>query len=158
MKTSGTIIPSSRFLVKKMLHEIDFSKADVIVELGPGNGVITKNILKKLHAKAVLICFEINDSFYNELQKIEHPQLKVINASAENITEELHKLGYSKTCHIISSLPLTNIPDKISKNILDNSYSSLEENGTFIQYQYTTSYFKKLQTCLLYTSPSPRDS
>ena len=82
----------------------------------------------------------------SELQKIEHPQLKVINASAENITEELHKLGYSKTCHIISSLPLTNIPDKISKNILDNSYSSLEENGTFIQYQYTTSYFKKLQT------------
>ena len=70
MKTSGTIIPSSRFLVKKMLYEIDFSKADVIVELGPGNGVITKNILKKLHAKAVLICFEINDSFYNELQKI----------------------------------------------------------------------------------------
>jgi len=146
MKTSGTIIPSSRFLVKKMLHEIDFSKANVIVELGPGNGVITKNILKKLHATAILICFEINDSFYNELQKIEHPQLKVINASAENITEELRKLGYSKACNIISSLPLTNIPDKISKNILNNSYSSLEENGTFIQYQYTTSYFKKLQT------------
>lgn len=146
IKTSGTIMPSSRFLVKKMLHEIDFSKADVIVELGPGNGVITKKILNKLHPKAILICFEINDSFYDELTKIKHPQLKVVKKSAEMITDELKKLGYSKSCHIVSSLPLTNIPEEISRNILKNSYSSLEKNGTFIQFQYTLTYFKKLKT------------
>jgi phospholipid N-methyltransferase len=62
------------------------------------------------------------------------------------INEELEKLGYSKSCHIVSSLPLTNIPDEISQNILKNSYSNLEKNGTFIQFQYTLSYFKKLKT------------
>ena len=146
LKTSGTIIPSSRFLVKKMLNKVDFSKADVIVELGPGNGVITKNILKKLHPKAILICFEINDSFYNELKKNDHPQLKVLNVSAEMITEELQTLGHPNSCHIISSLPLTNIPEEISKNILNNSYISLKDNGTFIQFQYSFTYFKKLKT------------
>lgn len=146
MKTSGTLIPSSQFLIKKMLRHIDFLKADVIVELGPGNGVITKKILKKLHPKAVLICFEINDSFYNELKKNKHPQLKVVNASAEIITEELNKLGYTESCHIVSSLPLTNIPDSISNTILNNAYQSLKVNGTFIQYQYSFSYFKKLKT------------
>ncbi|MEQ6123528.1 rRNA adenine N-6-methyltransferase family protein [Pseudotenacibaculum sp. MALMAid0570] len=145
IKTSGTITPSSRFLAKKMLRKIDFSKAEIIVELGPGNGKITKKILSKLNSKAKLICFEINDHFYNELKKIEHSQLIVLNKSAETVKEELEKLGYSKSCHIVSSLPLTNIPDAISQSILHNSYASLEENGTFVQYQYTPTYFKKLK-------------
>lgn len=146
MKTSGSFVPSSRFLAKKMLRTIDFSKADVIVELGPGNGVFTKRILKKMHPKAQLICFEINDEFYEGLNKIGHPQLKVLKESAENIQIELEKLGHSKSCHIISSLPLTIIPDSISKNILRNSYNNLGENGSFIQFQYSLTYFKKLKS------------
>ncbi len=145
MKTSGTVIPSSRFLASKMLGKIDFTKANVIVELGPGNGAITKRILKEMHPKAQLICFEINQHFFKQLKKIEHPQLTVLNVSAEKVVEELRKLGYDKTCHIISSLPLTNMPSPITKCILDESYRSLEKNGTFTQYQYSLSYFKKLK-------------
>lgn len=145
MKTSGTITPSSRFLANKMLNKIDFSKANTIVELGPGNGAITKKILKKLHPEATLICFEINNHFYDQLTKINHPQLKVLNVSAENVKEELEKLGHDKSCHIVSSLPLTIIPDEVSDTILENSYASLEKNGTFIQYQYSLTYFKKLK-------------
>ena len=145
MKTSGTIIPSSRFLVKKMLHEIDFSKADVIVELGPGNGVITKNILKKLHATAILICFEINENFHKTLSEIKHSQLIVLKSSAENLEEELLKLGIHEVNYIVSSLPLTIIPEKITNVILSQSYQVLKPNGTFTQYQYSLSYFKKLK-------------
>lgn len=145
MKTSGAIAPSSRFLVEKMLEEINFSSVDVIIELGPGNGKITKKILEKLNPNAQLICFEINDFFYQELQKINHPQLKVLSASAENILEELEKLGYDKTCHIVSSLPLTNLPKELSNTILQNSYECLQDNGTFIQFQYSLTYFKKLK-------------
>lgn len=145
MKTSGAIAPSSRFLVEKMLEEINFSSVDVIIELGPGNGKITKKILEKLNPNAQLICFEINDFFYQELQKINHPQLKVLKASAENILEELEKLGYDKTCHIVSSLPLTNLPKELSNTILQNSYECLQDNGTFIQFQYSLTYFKKLK-------------
>ncbi|MFY0603825.1 MAG: ribosomal RNA adenine dimethylase [Flavobacteriaceae bacterium] len=145
LKTSGTITPSSRFLAKKMLSNIDFSKANVLVELGPGNGAITKKILQKVHKSAILICFEINPVFYEQLKKIKHPQLIVLNASAEDVILELEKLGYGKTCHIISSLPLTIIPDEVSEKILHNSFSSLETNGTFIQYQYSLTYFKKLK-------------
>ena len=144
-KTSGTVTPSSRFLAKRMLSKIDFSKADVLVELGPGNGAITKLILKKLHPKATLICFEINESFYKELSKIKHKQLIVLKASAEKIQEKLDILGFNKSNHIISSLPLTIIPDKISNDILKKSYKSLKQNGTFIQYQYSLTYYKKLK-------------
>lgn len=128
-----------------MLSNIDFTKANVLVELGPGNGAITKKILSKLHKDALLVCFEINDVFYEQLKELKHPQLVVLKASAEDVIQELEKLGHQKSCHIISSLPLTIIPDDVSDRILHNSFSLLETNGTFIQYQYSLTYFKKLK-------------
>ena len=128
-----------------MLRGIDFSKVDVVVELGPGNGAITEFILKKIPTTATLICFEINNNFYNQLAAVNHPQLIVLKASAEKMKEELQCLGFSKTSHIISSLPLTNIPDEISNKILKASFEILELEGTFIQYQYSLTYFKKLK-------------
>lgn len=145
-KTSGTVVPSSRFLANRMLKKINFKNANVIVELGPGNGAITKYILEKLHPNALLICFEINESFYQELTTIKHPQLRVLKISAENICNELEKLHIQKACHIISSLPLTIIPDDCAKAILNNSYKALSTNGEFIQYQYSLTYFRKLKT------------
>lgn len=145
IQTLGTITPSSRFLCKKMLQKIDFSKADVIIELGPGSGAITKLILENLSPKARLICFEINDNFFNQLQGLNHPQLIVLKVSAETIEEELKKLNLNKVCHIISSLPLTIISEPVSDKILEKSYKVLVKNGTFIQYQYSLSYFKKLK-------------
>jgi phospholipid N-methyltransferase len=146
LKTLGTVTPSSRFLSKRMLREIDFSKADIIVELGPGNGAITKYILEKLAPSSKLICFEINDNFYGQLKDQNHPQLIVLNISAEKIADELKRLKINKVNYIISSLPLTIIPDDISDEILDKSFNVLEDNGTFIQYQYSLSYFKKLKS------------
>lgn len=144
LNTSGTVTPSSRFLAKRMISKIDFKNSNVIVELGAGNGVITKQILKKLNKNAVLLCFEINDNFYKELKKIKNPQLKVVKSSAEKIEEELAKLGFSETNHIISSLPLTIIPDEICMEILKKSHQALASKGTFIQYQYSLTYFKRL--------------
>lgn len=144
-KTSGTLIPSSRFLAARMLKSINFKTADVIVELGPGNGAITKYILKNIQPNTQLICFEINENFHKQMQRISHPQLTLLNTSAENICEELEKLKISKACHIISSLPLTIIPNEVTKAILENSYKVLAVNGDFIQYQYSLSYFKKLK-------------
>ena len=146
LKTSGTVAPSSKFLAQKMLKKIDFSSCKVLVELGPGNGVITHQILKKIAADTHLICFEVNAEFYKHLKKIDHPQLTVLKVSAEQIQDELEKLGHSKACHIISSLPLSIIPKPISHAILENSLQILDKNGTFVQYQYSLTYYKYLKT------------
>ena len=90
--------------------------------------------------------FEVNDVFYNNLKKINHPQLTVLKVSAEQIEKEMKKLGFSKACHIVSSLPLTIIPKTISSAILENSINSLQIDGTFIQFQYSLTYYKKLKS------------
>ena len=145
MKTAGTVAPSSRFLAKKMLSKIDFSTSKVIVELGAGNGAITHHILKKIAPDSHLVCFEVNEDFYSGLSKIDHPQLTVLKVSAEKIHIELEKLGHANACHIVSSLPLTIIPNEISDVILRNSLQVLHPEGTFIQYQYSLTYYKRLK-------------
>ena len=144
-KTSGTIVPSSRFLANKMLKDINFTNANLIVELGPGNGAFTREILKKLKPNTTFICFEINDVFYNELSLIKHAQLKVIKASAEFMEIELLKEGFTSADYIISSIPLSILPKKISNGILKEAFKVLKKGGSFIQFQYTLSYYKQLK-------------
>jgi phospholipid N-methyltransferase len=144
-KTSGTIAPSSRFLADRMLKGIDFKSANLIVELGPGNGAITKHLLQKINPNTTLICFEINENFYNELQKINHPQLIVLKVSAENVKKEIQKLSFSEADYIVSSLPLSIIPKEVSMSILDKSHEILKQNGKYIQFQYSLNYLKNLK-------------
>ncbi|PHR73626.1 MAG: ribosomal RNA adenine dimethylase [Lutibacter sp.] len=144
-KTSGTIIPSSRFLVKRILSNIDFTNSKLIVEFGSGNGIITKQILKKIEPSTTLVCFEINKVFYNELKKINHKQLIVLNTSAENIQQEIEKFGFKKVDNFISSLPLTMLPKELSQAIIENSYKVLEEKGRFVQFQYSTQFLKQFK-------------
>lgn len=145
IKTSGTIFPSSRFLSRRIVKNIDFSTVKVIVEFGPGNGIITKEILKRIQPQTKLIAFEIKDSFFESLEKIKHSQLIIERVSAEDITPILKKYGFDKTDCIISSLPLTNIPTEISDKILANAYEAMVDDSLFVQYQYSLTYYKKLK-------------
>lgn len=144
-KTAGTIMPSSKFLIKKMLKSIDFKTARVIVEYGPGNGIITHEILNRMHSDAILICFEVNTQFYQYLKQIDDKRLIVLNSSAENIKEVLEKLNISSADYFISSLPLTIIPKIIAENILKKSKDALSPSGQFIQYQYSLRFYHKIK-------------
>jgi len=145
IKTSGTIVPSSRFLTKRMVKHIDFNNVKVIVEFGPGNGIITKEILKRIQPQTKLIAFEINDRFFESLENIKHSQLIIEKVSAEDITEVLQKHGFDKVDCVISSLPFTNIPPEISDRILSKTYEAMEAESLFVQYQYSLTYYKKLK-------------
>ena len=63
-KMVGAVSPSTRFLAEKMLENIDFNTSKLIIELGPGTGVFTDEIIKRMASDAVLLTFELNDNFY----------------------------------------------------------------------------------------------
>lgn len=146
LKTSGALFPSSKFLSNRMIDNIDYSSSKIIVEFGAANGNITKLILPKLSKEATLIVFEINENFYQNLLKIEHKQLVVLNKSAEDVIPELKKLGFSSADVVISSLPLTVLPKELSRNILKNANDILKSKGIFNQFQYSLQYLKPLKT------------
>src|SRR6202050_2048448 len=63
----GSIVPSSRFLIRQLLAQINFTQARVIVEYGPGVGGITSEILRRMHPDAILIAIEMNPDFVSSL-------------------------------------------------------------------------------------------
>src|SRR5512142_3494380 len=90
----GSVIPSSRFLVKHLLRDIDWSAARVIVEYGPGVGTITGEILRRMRRDAALLVFEINDEFVRVLgQRFADPRVRVVHRSAADVVAVLGELG-----------------------------------------------------------------
>ncbi|HAJ76566.1 MAG: methyltransferase [Gammaproteobacteria bacterium] len=137
IRTTGTITPSSKILIEQLLGPIDFGSARCIVELGPGNGCVTRTLLKRMAPDCVLICLELNNEFATELNTHGDKRLRVYNACASSIREILDELDIAKVDHVVSSLPLALIDDDVVDNILASVDSNLREGGRFLQYQYS---------------------
>lgn len=153
-KEIGSVMPSSKFLVKELMRNIDFDNAKCIVEYGPGTGSITSEILRKSRKDAKILCFEINRKFCNYLRKnIKDGRLIVINDSAENIKKYLNNLGISKVDYIVSGLPFSTLSDNKKSMIIKETRCTLKSSGKFLVYQFLSSfkrhlnnYFSKIST------------
>lgn len=145
-KQVGALAPSSRFLVKKMCDKIDFKNAKAIVELGPGTGVFTAELLKRANADTTIIVIELNGDFYKLLkEKFNDSRIILLRESADNLDNILKEHNISEVDAVLSSLPLAVIPDPIRKKIVIKSYESLRKNGVYIQYQYSLNAKKLLE-------------
>jgi len=145
-KMIGSMVPSSKYLAAKMLDHIPFKNTKLIIELGPGTGIFTEKIIQKLDVTTQLIVLELNSEFYKELKaKISHTNVHIKEASADKIGEIMLELGFEKADVIISSLPLANFSAKLRNSILEVVKESLNENGSFIQFQYSLNAYKNLK-------------
>jgi len=137
LKTVGTVTRSSPALCKGMIKPIDFQKAKVVVELGAGDGVVTKHILKALRPDAKLLVFEVNAQFCNKIREIKDDRMIVIEDSAENIENHLHKLGLQQVDHIISAIPFVSLPVELCYSIVRTCKKILPQKGLFVQIHYS---------------------
>src|SRR3982074_2544271 len=118
----GPIIPGSRFLIKQLLQPIDWDKARVIVEYGPGVGGITAEILRRMRPDARLIAIEMNPEFVSFLRKtLVDERIQVVEASAADVRDIMQKFGHAKADYIISGIPLRSMPPAVREPILRNT-------------------------------------
>jgi phospholipid N-methyltransferase len=141
----GAIVPSSRYLVRMVMGEIDWANARVIVEFGPGVGAFTKEILSLMRPDAVLIAFETHPEFVDGLRTdLSDPRLQVVHGSAEQITSVLSQLGV-KADFIVSGIPFSTMPEETRGAILVATHQSLTARGRFVTYQYRRSLLPHLR-------------
>lgn len=145
-KTMGTVARSSRFLSKRMIKNVDFSECKNIVELGAGDGVITRRILGQMEMHSRLLCFEVNPAMVEILSTINDPRLIIIQDSAENLLGYMKSYQIEEVDAIISALPFVILPEDLRNSILNTSKVALKDSGKFIQMHYS------LKEKSLYTS------
>ena len=134
----GSIIPSSRFLVERLLQQVEWNRTRVVVEYGPGVGNITREILKRLPPDAALIAIEMNKDFVRLLRDQNHDhRLKVVHGSAVNVRRVLKRFGHCGADYIISGIPYTTLPEDVRVHVMHESRAALNGGGALLIYQFT---------------------
>jgi phospholipid N-methyltransferase len=134
----GSVIPSSRLLVNQVLEPIDWERARVIVEYGPGVGTFTGEILRRMRGDARLIVIETNAQFVRFLRdSLPDPRLQVVHDSAAEVRTILQQHGLLAAQYIISGIPLGSMPEPVRRDIAEKTRAALEPDGAFLVYQFT---------------------
>ena len=134
----GSVIPSSRFLIREVLDPIHWGRAQVIVEYGPGVGTITGEILARMRPNATLIAIETNPDFVRYLRST-YPdeRLHVVQGSAADVRTILRDHGFESASYIISGIPFSTLPAPARERILRDTRAALEPGGSFLVYQFS---------------------
>jgi len=145
-KMLGSIIPSSRFLIDKLLAPVDWDKARLFVEYGPGIGNISVEVLRRMHPDARLVLFELNDDFVDFLRtSFRDPRLIVQHRSAGDIGAVLAEHGLGQADYIISGIPFSTMPQAVRDEIADATHAALKPGGQFLVYQFAPKVLEVLE-------------
>ena len=140
-KHTGAIAPSSPFLARKICSVADIPQAKTILELGPGTGAITKELLKHVHAPGSLFTVEINREFIKHLQK-KYPQ-------AAHLHADIKSLGLIRKEHqippadlIVSGIPFADFNKEECSLMLQEISEAMHPKSKFILFTYSPIRFK----------------
>jgi len=132
----GSIIPSSRFLERRVTRNARLDRANIVVELGPGTGGTTQALLRAMRPDAVLLAIEINPRLAESVRaRITDPRLVVHCGSADDIPGALAAHGLAAPDAVISGIPFSTMPRPVALAILRSIKQCLAPGGCFVPYQ-----------------------
>jgi phosphatidylethanolamine/phosphatidyl-N-methylethanolamine N-methyltransferase len=138
--TTGSILPSSRALGRALASE--FTKRQKpcrILEVGPGTGAVTVEILRRLGSDDRFDIVEINERFVAHLEKRfeEEPLFRERRNQARLIHAPLQDVpGAGVYDFMISGLPLNNFPLALVRDIFKSYQRLLRPGGVLTYFEY----------------------
>lgn len=136
-KEVGSVLPSSRFLARRVLECGDVAKARVVVELGPGTGVLTGQILEHMPTDGKLVAVEILPEFAKLLRESwDDPRITVFEGSSADLERALAEAGEVQADLVVSGIPFSTLEGGVGRRTLEAAKRVLGENGRFVAYQF----------------------
>jgi len=132
---TGAVAPSGPQLARLMVAKIAPQPSEIIVELGPGTGAFTRELLAQGVDPANLILVEFNREFIKFL-KGEFPALRIVEGAAQDLPQLLKTLGQASVKKIISGIPLRSMKPADCRQIAKSVAAVLEPGGLFVQFSY----------------------
>jgi phospholipid N-methyltransferase len=135
----ASIIPSSKALVERVASKMDFSQPRVIAEYGPGEGVHSREIARRMTPDSHLLLFELDAAFARDLKRqfADDPRVHVIHGDAATLPYELKRRGFAQCDYILSGIPFSILKIEKKRALLQKTHDSLIMDGRFIIYQVT---------------------
>ena len=126
--------PSSPALARAIAAEVDPARDGLVIELGPGTGVVTQALLQQGIEAKRLIAIEQEASFVG-LMRERFPHVTVRDGDAL-LFENCIAAG-AKVAAIVSGLPLLNLPVSTRQSLVRRALRRQGRGGSFIQLSYS---------------------
>src|SRR5205809_7879256 len=135
----ASIVPSSKALVERVASKMDFSQPRVIAEYGPGDGVHSREIVRRMSADSHLLLFELDAAFSRALERqfARDRRVHVIHGDAARLPYELERRGIADCDYILSGIPFSILKINKKRALLQKTHDALAPGGSFIIYQVT---------------------
>ncbi len=133
--STGAVAPSSKYVAKRIIQHAQLSSAESVVELGPGSGVFTEQILAHINRNTTFFALELNKTFV-EATRRRCPQARVYHDSAEYLPHYLRTNTDGRCDRVICSLPWTILDPVDQDRLLETISTALKPGGLFISIVY----------------------
>jgi phosphatidylethanolamine/phosphatidyl-N-methylethanolamine N-methyltransferase len=131
----GAVAPSSDELAKTMLEGLDLRNARAVLEYGPGNGIFTDHITRKISPNTKFAAIEINPRMA-ELFKERHPDVLLFEDTVANARMICDYAGFDSVDCIVSGLPWATFPELTQVKLLEEMMRVLRPGGDFVTFAY----------------------
>ena len=134
----GSIIPSSRVLIDKMLGRVDWENTKLFVEYGPGVGTFTRPILDKLAPDATAGDDRHQRGLHALFEGVDRgSRLVPVTGSAADVEKILEDRGLPKADFVLSGLPFSTLPPGVGEAIAEATSQVVRPGGAFLVYQFS---------------------
>src|SRR5437773_2304792 len=126
----GAIARSSKYTARSIVRGLGGRTFGRILEYGPGDGVITRELLKCLTPDGELIAVDANPRFLNILKSIDDSRLKLVHDTIQNISAVLAQ-KQSSIDLVVASIPFSLLKSTERAQIISNTFAALSDGGSF---------------------------
>jgi len=131
----GAAFPSSPALAGQITNPIDFARARVIVELGPGTGAFTHMLVQRAHPACRVLALEL-DPRLADFVASRFPRVEVINAAAQTLPQVLAARGIDAVDAVVCGLPFANFSAAQQAQVVHAVHAALRPGGSFMSYSF----------------------
>lgn len=153
----GAVAPSSPLLAKAMVQALQpLEPGQVVIELGPGTGVFTREIRRSLPGHPVMAVEFLDDIALRLQERL--PEVSVIQGCASRLVEHLEQAGIARdqVGGIISGLPLLSLPAELRDRIFSAISEVLVPGRRYVQFTYWKSAWRHFELPGLRLQPTRR--
>ncbi len=134
-RTTGAIAPSSRALAEVITEAAAVRDASAIIEFGPGTGVFTEAICRKIRPETRFFALEIDPRFAEETRR-RCPSVPVFEDTAVNAALHLQAFGLRSCDRIVCGLPWASLPPRLQERLMATILDVLSPDGRFVTFAY----------------------